>query len=98
MNSTFHYYSYQFIFWLNMVILIGSIVLIIIHYEHFKRLRMHQIFMMILSFGILVGLHGILHIGMDLLYGHDPWRYFKKKEVIIGNGQTLAGDIISGEY
>ncbi len=59
---------------------------------------MHQIFMMIMSFGILVGLHGILHIGMDLLYGHDPWRYFKKKEVIIGNGQTLAGDIISGEY
>ena len=51
-----------------------SLIVFIIGITHVKRLDFNSICL----FGILIGVHGLLHLGMESTYNYNPIQYFFK--------------------
>ncbi len=51
-----------------------SLIVFIIGLRNINKLHIHSICM----FGILIGVHGLLHLGMEATYNYNPIQYVFK--------------------
>ena len=58
----------------NGVFLLISVVFIFTHSSKLKALDPYHILFLLLLFGIAVGFHGLLHLGLENNYGYNPIR------------------------
>ena len=49
-----------------------ALILIFTNYSSLKRMDPHRIITLVLLFGILIGMHGLLHLGLETHYNYNP--------------------------
>lgn len=59
---------------LNGVLLFISIIFVFMNYSQLKKINTYQQIMLLLVFSLAIGIHGISHLGMEYIYGYNPFR------------------------
>ena len=70
--------SYYALALTGILLLINFIIVI----KNFKKLRTetpYHIIRLITAIGVLVGIHGILHLGLEKVYNYNPLKFIQKK-------------------
>jgi len=49
-----------------------AIILIFINFNRLKKMDIYNIITLVISFGILIGIHGLLHLGLETQYNYNP--------------------------
>ena len=49
-----------------------AIILIFTNFNRLKRFDIYNIITLVISFGILIGIHGLLHLGLETQYNYNP--------------------------
>ena len=58
---------------LNGVLFLAAVILTIAYYKTLSNLDSYRVILLILAFGIIVGIHGLSHLGLEYAYGYNPW-------------------------
>lgn len=70
-----------------------AVILILLAHREKLRLSLYQIILLILIIGILVGVHGLSHQGMEREYGYNPLEMLKRV-VSPAPSPSSAGDAL----
>ncbi len=57
---------------LNGILLLISIIILINNYSEIKNLDVYKLINLTLFFSIAVGIHGLLHLGLEINYKYNP--------------------------
>ena len=57
---------------INGLTILIVIILIFTNFNRLKRFDIYNIITLIISFGILIGIHGLLHLGLETQYNYNP--------------------------
>ena len=60
-------------------LLLINIVIIVKNYKKLMTEKPYHIILLISFIGILAGIHGILHLGLEKLYNYNPIQIIKRK-------------------
>jgi len=58
---------------LNGGLFLVAVVLSLVYYKSLTSLDSYRLILLILAFGILVGIQGLSHLGLEYAYGYNPW-------------------------
>jgi hypothetical protein len=58
---------------LNGGLFLVAVVLSLVYYKSLTSLDSYRLILLILAFGIVVGIHGLSHLGLEYAYGYNPW-------------------------
>ena len=58
---------------LNGAFFIIAVILSIVYYKTLTNLDSYRFILLILAFGIMAGIHGLSHLGLEYAYGYNPW-------------------------
>jgi len=58
---------------LNGGLFLVAVVLSLVYYKTLTNLDSYRFILLILAFGIIVGIHGLSHLGLEYAYGYNPW-------------------------
>ena len=61
------------------VLLLINIVIIIKNFKKLTNERPYHIIILITALGLLAGIHGILHLGLEKVYNYNPIQFIQKK-------------------
>ena len=61
---------------LHSILLVISILLVFCNFRKIINLEPFKIIVLLLFFSLVIGLHGISHLGLEALYGYNPLRMF----------------------
>lgn len=61
---------------LNGLFLIISFLFVIFYYSKLQNLDTYRILVLLLLFSIVIGVHGISHLGLEREYGYSPYNIF----------------------
>jgi tetrahydromethanopterin S-methyltransferase subunit E len=59
---------------LNGVLMLAAIVVACINFSVLRRLDPYKLLMILLVFSIAIGIHGISHLGLEKIYGLNPFK------------------------
>jgi hypothetical protein len=62
---------------LNGIFLLGALILIYLYWAKLIHLNVYQIIMIFLILSIAVGVHGLSHLGLEAVYGYNPFGFPK---------------------
>jgi hypothetical protein len=51
-----------------------ALIIIFVYYSTVSSLDTFRIIILILLLGIIVGIHGLSHLGLEYVYGYSPYR------------------------
>ena len=54
---------------LNAMLALAAVMLLV---KHYRTLRPYEIIVIVLLFSIVVGVHGLSHLGLETAYGFNP--------------------------
>jgi hypothetical protein len=57
---------------LNGAFFIVAVILSLVYYKTLANLDSYRFILLILAFGIMAGIHGISHLGLEYVYGYNP--------------------------
>jgi len=57
---------------INGVAILIAIILIFANFNRLKKLDIYKIITLVISFGVLIGIHGLLHLGLETHYNYNP--------------------------
>ena len=60
---------------LNGIFLFGALILIYLYWAKLIHLNVYQIIMIFLILSIAVGVHGLSHLGLEAVYGYNPFEF-----------------------
>ena len=58
---------------LNGGLFLVAVILSLVYYKTLAGLDTYRFILLILVFGIIVGIHGLSHLGLEYAYGYNPW-------------------------
>jgi hypothetical protein len=58
---------------LNGGLFLVAVILSLVYYKSLASLDSYRFILLILVFGIIVGIHGLSHLGLEYAYGYNPW-------------------------
>lgn len=58
---------------LNGAFMLLAAILVFLYYSTVANLDTFRILILILLFGIIVGIHGLSHLGLEYVYGYSPY-------------------------
>jgi len=61
---------------LHTILLVLAILLVLLNFSKMIHLEPFKIIVLLLFFSLVIGLHGISHLGLEALYGYNPIRIF----------------------
>ena len=61
---------------LNGILLVTSLIIILLNLGKIKQLEIYKQTMLLLMFTLVVGVHGLSHLGMEQVYGYNPLHLF----------------------
>jgi hypothetical protein len=62
---------------LNGIFIFGAVILIYLYWAKLIHLNVYQIIMIFLILSIAVGVHGLSHLGLEAVYGYNPFGFPK---------------------
>ena len=57
---------------LNGLLFLVAIIYLYLNYSQVKKLSSYKVIIMMLIFSIAIGVHGLLHLGLESIYGYNP--------------------------
>ena len=57
---------------INGLTILIAIILIFTNFNRLKKMDIYNIITLVISFGILIGIHGLLHLGLETQYNYNP--------------------------
>jgi hypothetical protein len=57
---------------LNGILLVTSLIIILLNLSKIKQLEIYKQTMLLLMFTLVVGVHGLSHLGLEQVYGYNP--------------------------
>lgn len=57
---------------INAILLLTAVILLFSNYSKIKNIESYKKFMLILLFSIVIGIHGLSHLGLESVYGYNP--------------------------
>lgn len=64
---------------LNGGLFLAAVILTIAYYRTLASLDSYRAILLILAFGIIVGIHGLSHLGLEYVYGYNPWTVLQQR-------------------
>lgn len=61
---------------LHSILLVIATLLVFLNFSKIVHLEPFKIIVLLLFFSLVIGLHGISHLGLESLYGYNPIRIF----------------------
>jgi len=61
---------------LHTTLLVVAVLLVLFNFSKIINLEPFKIIVLLLFFSLVIGLHGISHLGLEALYGYNPIRIF----------------------
>jgi hypothetical protein len=61
---------------LHTILLVLAILLVFLNFSKIIHLEPFKIIVLLLLFSLVIGLHGMSHLGLEALYGYNPIRMF----------------------
>lgn len=58
---------------LNGGLFLVAVILSLVYYKSLASLDSYRFILLVLAFGIIVGIHGLSHLGLEYVYGYNPW-------------------------
>ena len=58
---------------INTVLIIFAIIILYKNYSKISRLEPYKLLILILLFTLVIGVHGISHLGLEKIYGFNPF-------------------------
>lgn len=60
---------------INGIVLLLGFVVLYKHYSKITNIRPYDLFILILIISISIGVHGLLHLGLEKAYGYNPIQF-----------------------
>ena len=57
---------------INGLTILIVIILIFTNFNRLKKMDIYNIITLFISFGVLIGIHGLLHLGLETQYNYNP--------------------------
>ena len=57
---------------INGLTILIAIILIFTNFNRLKKMDIYNIITLVISFGVLIGIHGLLHLGLETQYNYNP--------------------------
>lgn len=64
---------------LNGLLLLLALFLLYSNYSEVKSFDLYKIMMLILIFSLAIGIHGLMHLGLEVYYKYNPLQYVLNK-------------------
>ena len=61
---------------LHTILLVLAVLFVLLNFSKMIHLEPFKIIVLLLFFSLVIGLHGISHLGLEALYGYNPIRIF----------------------
>jgi hypothetical protein len=61
---------------LHSILLVVAILLVLLNFSKIVHLEPFKVIVLLLFFSLVIGIHGISHLGLESLYGYNPIRIF----------------------
>lgn len=61
---------------LHAVLLLLAVLLVLLNFSKIIHLEPFKLIVLLLFFSLVIGVHGISHLGLEALYGYNPIRIF----------------------
>ncbi len=58
---------------LNGILLLIAVIILFRNWNKMMRLKPDKMIEMVLFFSLVIGVHGISHLGLESVYGLNPW-------------------------
>jgi hypothetical protein len=65
-----------------------AVILTIAYYRTLANLDSYRAILLILAFGMIIGIHGLSHLGLEYAYGYNPWTVWYPLQMIQGKQMT----------
>ena len=56
---------------INGITILIAIILIFTNFSRLKKMDIYNIITLVISFGVLIGIHGLLHLGLETQYKYN---------------------------
>ena len=56
---------------INGITILIAIILIFTNFSRLKKMDIYNIITLVISFGVLIGIHGLLHLGLETQYNYN---------------------------
>jgi len=74
---------------LNGGLFLVAVVLSLVYYRNIATLDSYRLILLILAFGIIVGIHGLSHLGLEYVYGYNPWLAQQTRAPLVPRRQQM---------
>jgi hypothetical protein len=61
---------------LHSILLVLAVIIVFLNFSKIVNLEPFKVVVLLLFFSLVVGVHGISHLGLESLYGYNPIRIF----------------------
>lgn len=61
---------------LHTILLLLAVLLVVLNFSKVVSLEPFKLIVLLLFFSLVIGIHGISHLGLEALYGYNPIRIF----------------------
>ena len=68
-----YYYPSVYVHIISGVIVLTGIIYVALYIKKFNTLDYYQMLVLTLLFSIAIGVHGMSHMGLEVLYGYNPY-------------------------
>jgi len=58
------------------VLLLSGLVIFLSNFSSFKRLDSYKKLSLLSLFAVAIGVHGLIHMGLEINYGFNPYNWF----------------------
>jgi hypothetical protein len=59
---------------LNAFLLLGAVIILYQNYDNIKKLEPYKIIILFLMFSLVIGVHGLSHLGLEVNYDFMPYK------------------------
>ena len=56
----------------NAILLLTAVILLFSNYSQIKKIEPYKKIILALLFSIVIGVHGLSHLGLEFVYGYNP--------------------------
>lgn len=60
------------------ILLLTILFIVIKHFQQFKRLDFYHKVVVLSLISIAIGTHGLIHLGVEYVYGFNPYKIFQE--------------------
>jgi hypothetical protein len=61
---------------LHSILLLLAVLLVFLNFSKIVTLEPFKLIVLLLFFSLVIGIHGLSHLGLEALYGYNPIRIF----------------------